>query len=415
LAAWVLAALFLLALTLRLGVIGLQRAEALVGDEVLFHEIAGNLASGNGYTRGTTEDDRHPTAVRGPSYVLLVAACYRLFGPYPTVPLLLQALLDALSALLVYRLGVRWFGRPVVGLVAGVLYAVFPPFILMSASLLNETFVQFTLLLAVVLFFAYLDGRGARYLLLSAVVLGLCALSKPHAAVVGVLLGASTVPRVGWARAARATAFVVVVVGLVMAPWVARNALTFGTFVPGLTWGGLGLWLGAGPVDGRTIGSLGERGVPDSLRRYVSTLSEVETDRWGVREARRLIAARPGQYLRLSVKKVFRLWFNLGFDDTRPSRSSLLVAAFNALAILLALVGARLGRPDPSASWFLALLAAYWTLVHLPFVAVVRYVFPCLAVLFVFAAAGAVTLWSRSLPGEPLEVPVTPGRGRAAS
>ena len=413
-AAQVLTGIFLLALAIRLGAIGIDWTRPLVGDEVAFDQIAWSVASGHGYTRSSMEGTRSPTAIRGPSYVLLLAASYRLFGHNPTVPLVCQALLDALSVLLVYWLGVRWFRYSGVGLVAAGLYAVFPPFISMSASLLNETFVQFTLLSAVALFFAHLDGRGTRYLLLSALALGLCALSKPHVAAVGVLLGAAMVARTGWARAVRATAVMVAVVGLVMSPWVVRNSLVLGTFVPGLTWGGLGLWLGAGPVEGRTIGSLGERGVPDSLRRHVEALSEVETDRWGVREARRLIASDPGHYVLLSVKKVFRLWFNLGFDGVRPSRASLMVAAFNALAILLALVGARLGRPDPASTWFMAMLAAYWTLVHVPFVAVVRYAFPYLAMLFVFAAAGVALLWWRSGSEAALAGLRTPGPGGGA-
>lgn len=389
-----LTAIFLLALAARLIVVVAERGTALVGDENVFDQIASNVASGQGYLLGAsdTDRDRHPTAIRGPSYVLLLAACYRLFGHHPTLPLILQALLDALSVLLVYQIAFRWFRQSKVGLVAAGLYAVYPPFILMAASLLNETFAQFALLSTVSLFFAYVNGGRSRYLVMSGVVLGLCALSKPQFAPVGLLLCASAVPRIGLARAVRSAAVTIAVVGLVMSPWIIRNALVFRAFVPGLNWSGLGLWFGAGPVEGRAIASLGDPGVPDSLRRFVNSLGEVGADRWALREARHLIVADPAHYVQLSAKKFFRLWFNVGFDGKRPSRASMMVALFNSLVIVLAFVGARLARPDSVSSWFMALLALFWTAVYVPFVTTVRYALPYYALLFIFSAAGALAL-----------------------
>jgi hypothetical protein len=99
----------------------------------------------------------------------------------------------------------------------------------------------------------------------------------------------------------------------------------------------------------------------------------------------------PEGYARLSVRKVARLWFNVGFDEGRPSRASLFVAGFNLVVIVLALIGAR-GAVDPVAPRLLAFGAIYWTLIHIPFFTNVRYAVPFYALIFAFTAAGVVRL-----------------------
>ena len=80
---------------------------------------------------------RRPTAARGPSYVLLVAAFDRLFGPDRTPLFAFQVLLDAVSLLLLVRLAHRWFRSWWIGWLAGVLYAIYPPIVTSTASLLT--------------------------------------------------------------------------------------------------------------------------------------------------------------------------------------------------------------------------------------------------------------------------------------
>ena len=391
-ASWLLPALLVLAVVLRLFAVHSRVGTPLFGDEPSYDAIAQNLLAGHGYAIGRAGEDMHPTAIRGPGYVLLLAATYQLFGPSTLAVHLFQILLDVVSLLLIHRLARMWFAPPAVAAIAALLYAVYPPFLTSTASLLTETLTQTTLISSVFLFFRYMESRQMRYLLGSAVALGGCALIKPQIAPVGILLCLVAIPRLGLARAAGAAAIVVLVVTLVLSPWFVRNALVFHRFVPGLSTGGLGLWFGAGPIGGRTIGGLGDPIVPDSLRVVVARMDEMTADRWAYAEANRLIANDPGHYAVLTLKKFFRLWFNLGFDAAEPSLATLTLAAFHALIIALAVYASRRAAPDAAGALFIGLLGVFWTVANVPFVAVVRYAFPYYALLFTFAAAGVWTL-----------------------
>jgi 4-amino-4-deoxy-L-arabinose transferase-like glycosyltransferase len=381
-----------LSLVLRLAWIGIQGERPLAGDELSYDDIATNVAQGHGYATGRTEATRHPTAARGPGYVLFLAAHYAVFGRSPIPPLVTQALLDTLATALVYAIARRWFRPRAVALVAAAGYAFYPPFVASAASLLTETITHVTILATVWFFWRWLDGRRTSDLVASAFALGVCALSKPQLAPVGIVLCVAALPAIGWRAAVRAAALVVAVVALVLSPWIVRNAVTFHTFMPGVSMGGMGLWFGAGPIEGRTIGGLDAPGVPDSLRRRVESMDEISANRWAAAEAKRLILADPGHYAWLSVKKTARLWLNVGFDVGRPSRASILLALANLAAIALALFGARAAAPRRPAALFMALLALAWTAINVPFFTVVRYAYPYYALLFVFTAAGAVAL-----------------------
>lgn len=383
--AWI--ALALLFLVPRLAIVAIDLGRPLRGDEVSYDQIARNVTAGHGFASGQDDEPRVATAARGPAYVLLIAAFDRLFGPDRTPLFLFQVFLDALCLLLVFELARRWFGSWWVAWGAAALYATYPVMVLDATSLLTETLAQFALLVWVRWFWRYLDERRLGDLAIAAVALGVCALSKPHLVLFGPVTLLAAAPLLGTRAAARTLVTVVAVTTLVMSPWIVRNALVFRAFVPGVSIGGLGLLFGSGGFGGYTVGSLQHRAVPDSVRTIVGGLSEVDASRWATRQTIAIVREDPAAYAKLSLAKVPRLWLNLGFDDP-PSRSSLLLAAFNVAVLALAVLGIRAAKDRAAVNLLLA-GALFWTLVHVPFVANVRYVAPFLALVFPFAAAGA--------------------------
>jgi len=185
------------------------------------------------------------------------------------------------------------------------------------------------------------------------------------------------------------------VMALVMSPWIVRNARVFHAFIPGVSSAGRDLWQGSGYYDGHTIGGLDSPRVSDSLRAALFRMSEVDRSRWGARETWRVIVAHPARYAWLSLRKCFQVWLNLGFD-ARPSRASVAIATLNLLLFGLAVIGARRGGADPWSTRFIAWLAAFWTVVHVPFSPQVRYSYPFFGLLVIFSAAGLVTLAMRA-------------------
>jgi 4-amino-4-deoxy-L-arabinose transferase-like glycosyltransferase len=385
----------ILAFVVRLAAIFVRLPHPLSGDELSYDSIALNLATGHGYSTGASAADYRPTAVRGPGYVLYLAGFYRVFGHRPLPPLVGQALLDVLTAWLVARLARRWFGDPRVPVLAAAFYALYPPFVLDTAHVLSETTSQLCVVATVFLFCEHLATCRIAPLVGSGIALGLCALAKPQLALLGVALPACALGTLGWGRAARAAVATSLLAGLVLAPWIVRNERVFHAFIPGVSTSGIGLWFGAAPF-GHPIGGFDDPSVPDSLRRRLVTLSDLEQNRWALADTRRIVAADPLGYARLTLTKIPRLWFNVGFQGHAPSRASWLLAGMNLVLFVLAALAALRARPAPPATALLVGLALFWTLVHVPFFTVVRYAEPYYALLLPFSAAGLLGLLPRT-------------------
>lgn len=392
-----LIAILTLAAVLRLAAVLHFAGQPLTGDERAYDSIALNLAQGRGYQLGYEEQGRHPTAQRGPVYVFFLAAFYRTAGHHVAPPLVAQAVLGVVCCWLVFRLASRWFRRDGPALAAAALFALHPPIVLQSAQLWTETFTSFLLLVTVSAFFAFLDRRRTRLLVLAGAALGLCALDRLQLAPVGAVLAIAAQPVLGWRAALRAAVLVSLVVAAMQAPWTARNAQVFHSFVPGVTGGGISFWGATAPARDRTVSSLSDPWVPDSVHRSLAGMDEMQVSRRLTRDAVRIIAGDPARYARLTVRRFARLWFNLLFDDP-PSKASLALALAQAAALALAWIGMRRARPDPVAARTIWMLGLYWTLIFVPFNTVVRYTMPYFGILLTFTAAGALEVlqWGRS-------------------
>jgi hypothetical protein len=393
-----LALVVLVALSVRVFIVMRSAGAPLFADEVTYDSIAMNLIEGHGYSRGAGPDVR-PTAVVGPGYVLMLAAVYATVGHQPVAVKLVQVVLDCFSCLLLFRISIRLFHRTDTALLASLLYALYPPFAMHTNAILTETLAPET-----------------TALYLSALVSGVAALSRPILALLPVLFFLSSF-RSAEKRLLLLKHLVLrcAVVGLVMSPWVLRNAVVFHSFIPSVTLGGFTFWGGTGPADGRVVGGLVEAWAPKHVEPAVRGLSELERDRWFYREGMRVVREDPARFLRVALRKLPRLWFNLAKDErsimtsktlgavglgsTVLSRVSLVFALGNLIAMILAVVGiVRLKPPQVSVD-LLLWLVLYFSLIHMAFFAVFRYSLPVYAYLFCFSAAGITSFFGSTPPG----------------
>ncbi|MEQ1833850.1 MAG: glycosyltransferase family 39 protein [Candidatus Eisenbacteria bacterium] len=383
--------ILLVALALRVGLVAREADHVLIGDEPSYDDIALNVAQGNGFQAGHGDEPRVPTAMRGPAYVLFLAGFYRAFGHHSWPPMAAQAVLDVWSCWITYRLARRWHGREAPALLAAGLFAVYPLFILGTTQIITETLTLASVLLSVLAFTEYLDRPKPASLVLAGLALGVCALNKPQLGAAGIVFALAAVPRLGWLRSARTAAALTLIVAATLAPWIVRNARVFHAFVPGVTQGGISFWGGTAPFENRAVGGLAEPWVPDSLRQALHRMGELERSRWFYRDGMRIVREDPARYAALAARKVVRLWFNVLFDDP-PSRASLLLAAVHLVLFVLAGIGLTRAGADPVGIRLTVGLVLYWTALHVPFVAQVRYALPCLPLVFCFATAGLLAL-----------------------
>ena len=226
-----------LALSLRLAFLiavrpwdpAVERRSVVVFDSIGYHEQAVTLLEHGRFARAALAP---PDAIMAPIYPLFVAACYRAFGQRPWVVLLIQCLIDSLSAFLLVACMSRWFG-PATGFLAGLLYALDPFLVLYCSMMLTDILFVFVLVATLnTLSHAVGRGGGARWIWygLSAAGMGLGALIRPAGQFLPAVL-VLVLALEHWRRPvvlARYALGCVAVYMLVISPWLVRNERTFG-------------------------------------------------------------------------------------------------------------------------------------------------------------------------------------------
>jgi arabinofuranosyltransferase len=193
-----------------------------IDDAFITFRYARNLLSGYGFVFNAGQ---HVLGTTTPLYTLLLAALAGVTrsGNYPWLALLVNALADAASCLLLIALGETLTGRRIVGVAAAILWAIAPMSVTFAIGGM-ETSVFVLLLLATAYF--YVTGRNH----LAAVLAGLLLLTRPD----GILLVAPLALDL-LVRRLRARQFPAVEALLFLAtvlPWTAFATLYFGSPIP---------------------------------------------------------------------------------------------------------------------------------------------------------------------------------------
>lgn len=374
--------LFVLALAARVAAIFVIPPTYVVWpDSKVYLQIADNLVSGQGYV-----DDQGNRANRLPAYPLFLAIPRAVFGGAKPALLpiqLAQALLGALTCLILWRLAASIFGEKP-GLVAGAILAVYPAHVMTGTALLIEPLLAFLLVLEVWLLKTGAE-KGRAALVAAAGLAGgaTIMLQATHA-----LLFLFLLPLVGWA--ARRRRPVVLMLGFLggmaflPAVWTARNALVLDTFVPLSTRGSLALY---GSFQPSAVGVRGVRQVPRPPE--AGEMGEVEYARHLARLSGEIAREDLGRALRLSIEKQRRFWSFLPNYHRFRSWTAVAVTLPFAPVLLLFLVGmVRFPRTNPDAMWLL-IPVVYFAAVHLVYIGSIRYRLPIEPFLIAIACAAA--------------------------
>lgn len=386
--------------------------------ERLHDDLAWNLARGLGYSL----DGKTPWFYPAPLYPFLLSLFYRAAGHLPSAAALLQAGLDGLALVLVYRLARLYYSRPV-SCLALALCAFYPAFwtydaLLFLESALGMGVLLFTYLLAR----AWKRGRLADWAVAGGALAALSYL-KATGLVLPFLLLPAAFAREPERRpgAVKGAAVLLLCLALAVLPWLARNRSASGRWLPMSSGLGATLWLGVHPAyegcwppprDDQSDLMRDTGGVP-----YPDYFGP-ETDARLRASALAQVKARPLETLALFGKKLVYFWtgnryFLLGLkgDLAADLREDLerrgwagtaysLLRRFLLLPVLLALAAAALWRererPRLAELWPLCLCPLAWNLVHSVLVIESgRYYVPVFAPVLVLSAAGAFIVLGR--------------------
>ena len=296
------AVLFVLALAPRVWVAANLASEP-VWDGHYYHFGAERIAGGFGYSdeRVTPQGiEWHPWCHYPVGYSAFLAMVYRVFGASVTSATLANAVVGALTVLVVHRLALAWMS-PIRALLAGLVTALHPGLVLYTALIMTEPLAGLGLV-AAPLAYARVAGVSFRSriggALSAGLVLGLTTLVRPQSLLSAPLIGLLALRNSSWKRALVVGALATASCVAVVLPWTARNCSVMDGCAFVSTNGGWNLAIGSSPhATGRFDTISGEDGCRD-------VSGQVQQDRCWFDKGLTWIRDDPSRWLSLVPRKL---------------------------------------------------------------------------------------------------------------
>ena len=341
-----------------------------------------------------------------PFYLLIIGVPQVLLSPASavTVVRVLQVLLSTATCYFAYRLALRLTGHENAGLLAALLLAISPVFIVEAAQILTETVFIFLLVGGMWLYVESITSARHRLvlLILAAVFLGTATLTRAVLLAFPFGLAIHLLLVYGWRRGVARAALFLLAYTLVVSTWTIYTVTQWNRFViagEGLT---ANLYLGA-------EGWSGAQEVDQALAEQSSTGDYIEATGSSIAAnplgwVQRRVSELAGAYLQphgttfyggASLRDPALNWLQ---EDRSPAGlvaliqsesfvPKLMLYLFHYGAIIAGIVGMWRARRRWRISLPLLGVIAYFTLVHLVLYALPRYLFPIEAFFYIFAAA----------------------------
>lgn len=393
-------------------------------DALEYDYIARSIGAGEGYPPSGYLLQAGPTAVRGPAYPFLLGGVYALTSDSKLAGRLLNAVLGACIVYLLLLIARRVWGHRTALFVAA-LAAVFPPLVLLSRDLVSESlFIALELAAVLCILEMRRSGGLLRWAAAAGAACGLAVLTRPtgFAVLLAILVGAwSQRPRLRL-RSLAPPALCLLCAAAMTIPWLARDAIEFGRFVPITTSAGIAT---AGTYNEVARGRGAEPGAwidPQIVPRFRGLFETPGLDEAGVdatlrRDARDFAWEHPGYVVETAAWNLLRLFeieggsvvdlrgkgvYDRGIGSALPlsERIGLGLAVVLAAAGLFAMLGpwsrGMSGkRQVPKGPLFLWLVPIAIVAVTLPVAGLPRYRLPIDPFILILAGIGLLALWER--------------------
>ena len=296
-----------------------------------------------------------------PGYPALLA----LTGAHPATRLCIDILLSLAGVWCLVRLTQAVSGDRVAGLLAGLIWALYPFAIFYTLAGLTETLFVTLILAGFLAYYRKAYGLGSLLMVAAIMTRPLVELLAP----ILVLTFALVVHREPIRRAVKHVAVLFAIYLCLMTPWWIHNFAKYGSFVRLNLASGVVLYAGNNPMN-RSGGV--EAGVDFDLGAFKHISDPVAWDR-AIREAAvAFIVEHPRRFIELAGLKLQRLWGPAaGARHVAVSLISFLPVAALAIA---GFIGLLLRRPRSLAP--IVLFVGYTTAVHMVTIATLRYRFP---------------------------------------
>jgi hypothetical protein len=352
--------------------------------------IAWALASGFGFSAPWPNTPIAPTAQQPPIYPMILAGIFKLAGAYSYLSLWialgLNAILSAVTAVMILRIGRREFGS-LTGIIAAWVWSCWLYEAAVAIRLWESTLAALLLMIGLLMLPKLAESLSPLRWLLFGTLVAVAALTNTTLLSIFPFfwLGLWIDYRRRGRSCARMLFASLAICALVLLPWTIRNYLAFHRLFPVRDNFGLELWVGVelGPgKPGAVITRLFPRDFPLSDPSEYNRLGEIAFMDSRSRMAMQYIRQNPREYLRLVAVRCFRFW-------SEPQGTPwLMISGLAWLGALLAILRKRLGA-----------LPYLIVLVSFPLVYYITHTFPTYRhpiepVLLLLAAYAVVSLGS---------------------
>lgn len=357
-------------------------------DATGYYQIAQNLIQGHGFLEWGT------SLRRGPLYPLLMAFTIK-FQIFPFGLQMIQALAGAATCGIVF-----WLGREAFNVTVGVLAAAIQSFDYFSVrqvlSLMPETLLVFLFLLSIGFVIKGVKKNESRDMAWGGFFAGLAVLTKeiftPFLALVPFWI---LILNESWKSKLRLAIIFFICFILTLIPWIIRNRLNQGKWILFTASMGHSFYLGNNPtVQGRIVG---EEWDVDKDSRFpvgdpvLTSLYTPEADHYLFKLGLEYVRSHPFTSLKQTAKKIIRFWYPY------YQESSLLTKGLSVICYVPIFILGWMGVFRSVKRWR-GLFPLYGPILYLNLVCAVtissiRYRFPVMPFLMLFAAFAVHELW----------------------
>lgn len=273
------------------------------GDPTIYADMARHLISSGELGHFDEYHQQYQRAFFPPAYPILIGLFQSILGFSDSAIFLFQILLDSLIVVLIFYVGVRFYG-PKAAALGSAIYALWPTLIWLAGFPQKETLsIALVCLNAASILVPPRPARlGWRRAMAFGGSWGALALTQPALALLPPLLGLSLLRRFPLRATVAFGLRAGVILLLVMGPWWVRNYAVLGRFVPLTTSAGWALWVGNNP------GATGDWMPPPP---DLIGLPEGEMSERAASKALRWIAENPSEFLVRAARKII---LGLGSD-----------------------------------------------------------------------------------------------------
>ncbi len=344
---------------------------------------------------------------RAPFYIYVLGFIYAFFGHSLLAARFFGHLVGLISVAITYILARRLFSKKT-AVIAGIIHALYPVAIYFESELLVDSLFMMMLELSVLLFLISLEKQNLRWYILTGLVIGLAAITRPIIiALVPLYIIWIFINGKSLKKAFIDSLILIAAMISMIAPVTLRNLIVADDFVPISSSGGVNFYVGNNSqADGLTAT------LPPPLRNNwgindIAFVADKETghelkasevsDFW-YKKARAWIIENPVDFIKLYIKKIYFMFGNAEISNNRSLAlffSRMMILRFNPINFglifslaVMAIIFLAVQKRFSSQILFLTLLIAGYTMVISLFFINARFRLPVIPFIIILSACG---------------------------